>query len=156
MEFLKKLKKQGKIKIVEVSENITESYLQKSKNGISAGEVLIKTKHLEEATSMIYYSMYYSVLALFFKVGIKCENHTGCIMILKKIFNENELAKKLEYAKEERIDKQYYTDYKISMQEVEEFIESAQDFNILIKQKMIINEKKINEIRNKIKLLDIY
>jgi len=35
---------------------------------------------------MAYYSMYYSVLALFFATGIKCENHTAAIILLREIF----------------------------------------------------------------------
>jgi uncharacterized protein (UPF0332 family) len=30
--------------------------------------------------------MYYSVLALFFATGIKCENHTAAIILLREIF----------------------------------------------------------------------
>jgi len=43
----------------------------------------LKNKKLEEAVSMAYYSMYYSLLALLFRVGIKSENHTASIFLLR-------------------------------------------------------------------------
>ena len=151
MRFLKKLKSQGKLKIIDISGSIVDSYLNKSRRGISAAEVLIKTGHLEEATSMVYYSMYYSTMALFFSFGIRCENHTGCILLLDKIFDQKELSDALRYAKEERIDKQYYTDYSITKQEIEEFIEKAQDFSIAIKLLMDADGLTIEMIKKKIK-----
>lgn len=35
---------------------------------------------------MAYYSMYYMVLALLFATGIKCENHSGAIILLERLY----------------------------------------------------------------------
>ena len=81
---------------------------------------------LEESVSLAYYSMYNISTALFFKVGIKCENHSALIILLKEIFeidNSDILT-----AKKERIDKQYYTDFSITKEEVKEAIEMAEEF----------------------------
>jgi hypothetical protein len=48
--------------------------------------------------------MYYSVLALFFAAGIKCENHTTAIILPDDIFGIDNSA--IASAKSERIDKQ--------------------------------------------------
>ena len=144
MRFLSKLKNEGKIKQVEASDEIKQAYLAKSKSSMGAAEILIGTGHLEEATSMIYYSMYYSTLALLFATGIKCENHTGCILLLKDLFRKNDLSQNLNSAKEERVDKQYYTDYQVTKEEVDQFLASAQDFIMEIRQiiKDLSTEKK--------------
>ncbi len=101
------------MKLVEPSEEVKNAYLTKSK--------------LEEAISMAYYSMYYSLLALLFKVGIKSENHTASIILMKLLFglDNSEIMK----AKKERIDKQYYVDFEIAESDVEELIKIAEDFN---------------------------
>ena len=57
---------------------------------------------------MSYYARYNLLLALLFKAGIKCENHSGSILLLKLLFEKSELYKIISDAKKERIDKQYY------------------------------------------------
>jgi len=71
--------------------------------------------------------MYHLLTSLLFKVGIKCKNHTGSIIILKEIFNVDN--KYLLSAKKERVDKQYYVDFHITKEEVKEMIEEAEKFN---------------------------
>lgn len=148
--FLNRLKKEGKLESVEPSEEIKDSYIEKSSNSIKASQILIKSELLEEAVSMAYYSMYYSLLALMFKCGIKCENHTGNILLLKEVFDEEELHKIISDAKEERIDKQYYVDFEITKKEVEDLIAKAQDFTIKIKLLIeSLTKDKTDEIRKK-------
>ncbi len=60
--------------------------------------------------------MYYSILGLFFRCGVKSENHTGTIIILKELFEvENS---EIQKAKKERVDKQYYVEFKATKKEV--------------------------------------
>ena len=147
--FLDKLKKEGKLELVEPSEEMKNSYLEKSLNSFKASDVLLKTGLLEESVSMSYYAMYHSLLALMFKCGIKCENHTGNILLLKVLFGEEELSDIIIKAKEERIDKQYYIDFEITKKEVEEFMAAAQDFTIRIK--LIIENLTKNKMDGTIK-----
>lgn len=65
--------------------------------------------------------------SLFYKVGIKSENHTASILILKKLFDLDN--KDIKYSKKERIDTQYYLDSHITEKQVFEAIESAEDFS---------------------------
>ena len=151
-DFLSKLKDEGKLELVEPSNEISDSYLEKSSNSLRAAQVLLGEELLEESTSMAYYAMYHCLVALMRKCGIKCENHAGNIILLKKLFNENELGKIISNAKEERIDKQYYIDFEAIKDSVEELIKEAQDFTIQIK--LIIENLKnenIEKVRKKFK-----
>ena len=128
--FLTKLKEEGKLRIVEPSENIKDSYIKKSESYLDSAKILLNNDKLEEAISMAYYSMYYITQALFFKVGIKCENHTATLILLKRVFNLDNSP--LLKAKSERIDKQYYVDFTITKADVVELIKLAEDFNAYI------------------------
>jgi len=127
--FLSKLKREGKLELVEPSEEMKNSYLEKSLNSFKASDVLLKTGLLEESVSMSYYAMYHCLLALMFKCGIKCENHTGNILLLKVLFGEEELSDIIIKAKEERIDKQYYVDFNITKEEVQNTIRTTELFD---------------------------
>jgi uncharacterized protein (UPF0332 family) len=106
--FLNKLKKEGKLGLVEPSEEICSSYLGKADNCLKSAKVLYQNDLYENSISMSYYAMYDSLTALLFRVGVKCENHAGSILLLKRLFNRIDLFKTMSFAKNERIDKQYY------------------------------------------------
>jgi uncharacterized protein (UPF0332 family) len=101
---------------------------------------------------MAYYSMYYSVLALFFATGIKCENHTAAIILLTEIFAIDNSD--LEYAKTERIDKQYYVMSAPVREDVVALIHTGESFNaeLLDVIDRLTNEK-IEKYRKKLKSL---
>lgn len=124
--FLIKIKKEGKLEMVEPNDNIKDSYLQKSESYLMSAKILFKNNKLEESISMAYYSMYYVLTALLFKTGIKCENHFVSIYLLREIFNIDNLD--IAFAKKERIDKQYYVDFSITKNDVELMIEAAKKF----------------------------
>ena len=145
--FLIKLNKEGKLEIVEPSEEVSESYLQKSDSHFESAKILLEKEKLEESVSMAYYGMYHSLLALLFKCGIKCENHAASILLLKELFNENDLAEEISFGKKERIDKQYYTDFDITKLDCEDMIKKSEKFITelkgVIKQ---LNEEKTSRI----------
>ncbi len=125
--FLVKLKKEKKIQVVEPSEEIKSAYLQRSEESLRSAKALFQINSLKDSVALTYYSMYYSSLALLFRIGIKCENHTGAIMLLKEIFGLDN--KKIAAAKKERVDKQYYVDFSVTKEEVSEMIVVAEEFN---------------------------
>ena len=125
--FLMGLYREKKLQIVEPSEEMKESYIQKSSASLKSAEILLQNSLLENSVPMAYYSMYNMVMALFFKTGIKCENHSGSIILLGKLFEIDN--SKIKFAKKERVDKQYYVDFKITKEEVEELILTAKEFN---------------------------
>lgn len=149
-DFLNKLKEEQKIELVDPSEEICSSYLEKSDNCLKSARVLLQNKLYENSVSMSYYAMYDSLVALFFKTGIKCENHSGSILLFKKLYGRIDLFKTISSAKKERIDKQYYVTSKQSFRLTEE---SAKDMllnaeKFLIQMKLIIKSLRIEEIEN--------
>ncbi|MEA3379132.1 MAG: HEPN domain-containing protein [Nanoarchaeota archaeon] len=136
---MKKLRKEKKLELVDSSEEIKESYLEKSESNLISAKILLENDRLEEAVYLAYYSMYHVVTALFFKVGIKCENHSAAIILLKRIFGLDNSD--ISFAKQERVDKQYYTDFKIKKEEVKDGIKTAEGFNAAILDFMNVGRK---------------
>ena len=139
-KFLNKLKKEGKLELVEPSEDICNSYLGKSANCLKSAKLLLQNSLYENSISMSYYAMYNLLLALLFRVGIKCENHGGSILLLRLLFEEDELYKLISDAKKERIDKQYYVTTEkdgITKEIAEELFNNAEEF--VLKMKSVIN-----------------
>jgi len=148
--FFNKLKEEKKLEIVEPSQEIADSYIEKSIHSIKAAQALLKIDLVDESVSMSYYSMYHCLMALMRKCGIKCENHAGNILLLKKLFGNEALFNSISSAKTERIDKQYYVDFKASKKDAEDMVIQAQDFTREIKCLIErLNSKEINEIRSK-------
>lgn len=127
INFLSKLKKEDKLELVELSEEIKDSYIKKSESSLASSKILIDNEKLEESVALSYYSMYHMLTALLFKVGIKCENHAGTIILMKYLFNLDNSD--ISSAKSERVDKQYYTDFHITKEEVSDAIKNAESFN---------------------------
>ncbi len=150
--FFTKLHEEGKLQLAEPSEEIKAAYLKKSESYLVSAKLLLDNGRLEESVSMAYYSMYYILLALLFRVGIKCENHSAAIILLKKIFNIDN--SEISSAKRERIDKQYYVDFSSVEEEVEELITTAERFNSKILDFIEkLNSEKISEFRKKMEKL---
>ncbi len=148
--FLNKLKQEGKLSLVEPSDEISNSYILKSYNSLKSAKILVENKLYDDATSTTYYAMYNMLTALLFKTGIKCENHAGAILLLKELYNEMELFKIISSAKEERIDKQYYITAKediiLTEESVKELIHKAEDF--IIKMKLLIKNINNEQMEN--------
>jgi uncharacterized protein (UPF0332 family) len=125
--FLKKLHKDKTLQLVAPSDEIKTAYIRKSESFLASARLLLDNDRFEESVSMAYYSMYYSVLALFFATGIKCENHTAAIILLEDVFGIDSSA--IESAKTERIDKQYYVTSAPVRDEVVDLIKAAESFD---------------------------
>ena len=148
LKFLNRLIKEGKLELVEPSEDVKKSYLEKADNSLRAAKILLQNGLYENSVVDSYYAMYNSLLALLFKVGIKSENHSGSIILLKELFNSDELYKKISFAKEERIDKQYYVASKKNFVLTEDLAKEmggmAEDF--LISMKLFISRVNTGDI----------
>lgn len=143
-DFLIKLAKERKIEIVEPSEEIKDSYLEKSESNLASAKILLENNKLEESVSLAYYSMYHSLIALLFKTGIKSENHSASIILLKELFEIDNSD--ISFAKRERVDKQYYVNFEITREQVKDAIRKAELFNSKI---LDFISKLTNEITNK-------
>lgn len=152
-KFLNKLRKEGKLEMVDPSEDICDSYSEKSANCLKSAKLLLQNNLYENSIGQSYYAMYNQLLALLFHVGIKCENHGGSILLLKLLFGENDLHKLISDAKKERIDKQYYVTAEkdeITKEIAEELLSNAEEF--VLKMKLVIknlNNDLIKEVRTK-------
>jgi len=145
--FLVKLKREGKLELVEPSEEICKSYLEKANNCFKSAKLLLQNNLYENSISMSYYAMYNPLIALLFKIGIKCENHPASIILFKRLFNRIDLFKTISFAKEERVDKQYYIASKqdvLTKRSAQEMYTKAENF--IIKMKLLINNLNIEEI----------
>ena len=125
--FLKKLHKEAALQLVAPSNEMKTAYLKKAESHLISARLLLDNDLFEQSVSMAYYSMYYSVLALFFATGIKCENHTAAIILLTEVFAIDNTD--LDHAKTERIDKQYYVTSAPVRDDVVALISSAESFN---------------------------
>lgn len=126
ISFLNKLYLEGKISEVDPSEEIKKAYLQRAEESLSSAKALFKIGNLKDSVALSYYAMYHCILALLFRTGIKSENHSASIILLKAVFDiDNKIVSK---SKSERVDKQYYVDFEINKEEAEESIKSAEDF----------------------------
>lgn len=152
-KFLNKLKNEEKLELVEPSDDVCNSYTEKSANCLKSAKLLLQNNLYENSIGMSYYAMYNQLLALLFWVGIKCENHGGSILLLRLLFAEEELFKLISNAKKERIDKQYYVTTekdKITKEITEELLNNAESF--ILKMKLVIknlNNDQIEELRKK-------
>jgi uncharacterized protein (UPF0332 family) len=146
------LYKDKALQLVAPNAEVKMAYLKKSESYLASARLLHEGERFEESVSLAYYSMYYSVLALFFATGIKCENHTAAIILLADLFGIDNSA--IESAKSERIDKQYYVATAPVQSEVIELIKTAESFNAdlrdaidrLTHEKIESARKKLNKI----------
>lgn len=146
--FLHKLYKEEKLRFVEPSEEICKSYLEKAENCLKAAGLLLKNALWENSVTMSYYAMYNGLLALLFRTGIKCENHSGSIILLRDLFNQRELYDTLSFAKKERVDKQYYVTFELTKESAQDLLSKSEDFLIKIKQVIMnLRNEEIEQLR---------
>ncbi|MDP2672495.1 MAG: HEPN domain-containing protein [Nanoarchaeota archaeon] len=152
--FLNKLKTEKLLNLVEPSDEISKSYLIKSDKCIQVAKLAYDAGIYENAVSEAYYSIYNAVMSLFFKCGIKCENHSGAVIIIKEIFNLDKLHAIFLEFKKDRIDNQYYLPIlgteSVNKEKCSERIKTAQNFNAELKAHIgRISIQQINDLRTK-------
>lgn len=148
INFLNKLAKEEKLQLVEPSDVVKEAYLQRAEESLSSAKTLMKVGNLKDTVVLAYYAMYHSLLALFFRCGVKCENHAAAIILLKEIFSIDNSA--ISKAKRDRVDKQYYVDFSVTKEEVIQAITIAEMFIAQLHSFIAtLNEQKIKEYREK-------
>lgn len=152
--FLNKLIAEGILSIVEPSEEISKSYIIKSDKCIQVARLAFDAEIYENSISEAYYSIYNMVTALFYKCGIKCENHSAAVILIKELFGLDNLHIIFSEFKKDRIDNQYYLPVlnlePVTKKKCNEKITTAQRFNAELRAYMVkLSIKEINEIRNK-------
>ncbi len=87
-----------------------------------------------------------------FKIGIKCENHTASIILLKQLFGLDN--RKIQQAKKERVDKQYYVGFRVARSDVTDLITVAGEFNSALLDFMDkLGSQNVTEIRGRFRQL---
>ncbi len=146
-KFLADLKKDGKLILAEPSEDVCNSCIEKADNCLKSANILLKSVLFENSVTMSYFAMYNSVSAFLFRIGIKCENHAGSILLLKHLSGREDLFKAISFAKRERIDKQYYVSPKNSAptrEATQDMLSNAEEF--LVKMKLLIGSIRLEDI----------
>lgn len=149
---MNKLKQEGKLELTEPSEEISQSYLIKSNKCIQVAKLAYEADIYENAVSEAYYSIYNTVQTLFFKCGVKCENHSGAVILIRSLFKLDALYSIFSEFKKDRIDNQYYVSVinaePINKEKCDERIKTAQKFNAELRAYIgKITNQEINKIR---------
>jgi uncharacterized protein (UPF0332 family) len=152
--FLDKLKEEQSLKLVEPSEEISKSYLIKGENCARVAKLAFNDGIYENAVGEAYFSIYNVVTALFYKCGIKCENHSAAVILIKQLFGLENLHLVFSEFKKDRIDNQYYTPIAngqpITKEKCEERLRTAQRFNVELRAQMEkLTLEDINNIRKR-------
>lgn len=142
-------KKDG-LSLIEPNSNLADAYIKKAEEALTSLRVNI-VKDWKISTA--YYTIYFSLYAILTKIGIKCEIHS-CTLEFAKTFLINYFEKgDLEFAEDSlkaRIDSQYYVDHTVPDEQFLKMVKKAPEFLVKCKSILItLNEKKVNEIRNK-------
>ena len=154
LKFLSKLKNEKSLKLVEPSDEISKAYLIKSDKCLQVSRLAFEAEIYENAVSEAYYSIYNTVMSLFFKCGIKCENHSGAVILIKEIFHLERQHIIFSEFKKDRIDNQYYIPIldtePINKEKCNERINTAQRFCIELRAHMgNLTIQDINDIRQR-------
>lgn len=154
LDFLSKLKRAGTLLVVEPSGEISMTYLIKSDKCIQVAKLAYGAGIYENAIGEAYYSIYNSLMSLFYRCGIKCENHTASGNLLGDLFGLFELNKIFLKFKKDRIDNQYYLPIAkgepVDMKRCGEKIRVAQKFNLELRSYISrISLEEIEGIRKK-------
>jgi len=152
LNFLDKLKQEEKLILVEPSEEISKSYLIKSDKCFKVAKLAYEAGIYENAVSEGYYSIYNIVMALFFKCGIKCENHSASVILIRNLFKLEEFYLIFSEFKKDRIDNQYYIPITevVDKEKCSERLMIVQKFNLELRSYMDrLNISEIEKIRDR-------
>ncbi|MBN2517625.1 MAG: HEPN domain-containing protein [Candidatus Altiarchaeota archaeon] len=127
-ELLRKAAKAHQLEVVAPSENVFKSYTRKSGDCLKSAEILAGNGLYDNSISEAYYAIYDSLTALLRKTGVKCENHAVSIVLLEVLFGEKPLRDIATWARDKRIDSQYYVDSHSNQTLSSEMISKAENF----------------------------
>lgn len=134
------------LKIVELNEILSKSYLEQAKSSLLRAEKDLNDKDFLWATVAIYYSEYYALYSFLQRIGIKCENHACSILTVTLLLGEEKI-KTINSHKDKRLDAQYYM--KVDQEEkIREMLKAAKlfvsQFDELVSN---LTEKEIKDYR---------
>ncbi len=142
------LKTKNGIELVEPSKNVADAYIQKAETCLQELRT-VKTKEWKITTA--YYTMYFSLYALFMRVGIKCEIHSCTIASMPLFFFDYFTKEQFLFMKDActaRNDAQYYVDHVVSEEIQQKMEKEAPLFFLHCKHLVVsLDEKSVEKIR---------
>jgi uncharacterized protein (UPF0332 family) len=123
-----------RVGLARPSTEISEAFQKKSHRYLATSRLLVDNNRFEESVTLSYYSMYYALLSLLWKVGIKSESHNASISVLRKVFRMDE--SKIKEAKATRVEVQYFVDQDVTAQDARELLDKAHDFTAILEAKV--------------------
>ena len=141
------------LSLVEPNSDIANAYIKKAEEALESMRVnVIKDWKISTA----YYTIYFSLYAVLMKLGVKCEIHSCTIEFAKRFLRDYFEANELDFTEDSlkaRVDSQYYIDRTVPDEQYNKMIQKSPEFLVKCKSILIkLNEKKINEIRDKFKM----
>ena len=104
--------------------------------------------------STAYYTFYFSLYSILTKIGVKCEIHSCTLEFTKRFLKDYFTKEEVEFVEDSlkaRIDSQYYIERTVPDEQYDKMVKRAPEFFVKCKFVLIkLNEKKINEIREKL------
>lgn len=120
-------KQKDGIKLIEPSENLSNSYIKMSDNALGTMN-RERGYNLVFAISGGYYSMYYALYSVLMKIGVKCEIHSCTLKFMEEVLEDlysKEEIKTISKAFDLRNIAQYYVDKVINSKDTEFIFEKA-------------------------------
>lgn len=146
------------LRLIEPNRNMSRSYIDKAEESRKAMDIHFREGLYNWVTITAYYTEYFAFYALALRFGIKCEIHE-CMIALSEFFvNQGilteDIHQKLKNAKQNRINAQYYIKESLSKEKIEDEVNEAKNFILIIKRKLEeITESDIVHIRTNLRRL---
>ena len=120
------LRQKRGVELVKPSENLSRAYLAKAENALASMRANADNPEWEISSS--YYAMYFSLYAIFMRLGVKCEIHSCTLefmrVYLSKHFTADEIGL-LGDSCSARIEAQYYVSHRLDDKTREEMSDAA-------------------------------
>lgn len=142
------------IELVEPSDNLRGAYLKKAEEAL---ETLKTTASRDWQLTTAYYTIYHGIYSLLMKMGVKCEIHSCTIecarRFLTKHFSKEDFDL-IDKAFQARKDSQYYVNRAVPDKNYQLILKNTPAF-LATCRNIVLDQKEVSEIREKIKALSI-
>jgi len=117
----------------DTRETLIRYRLEQADESLESAQILLESKKLRPSISRSYYAMFYAVLALLVKEGLRISKHTGAISVfnrefVKKGIFDKELSSWLQEAFDLRQRADYRELFTVSLERAEKVLSQARTF----------------------------
>lgn len=123
-------------------ETLIRYRLEQADESLESAQILLESKKLRPSVSRSYYAMFYAVLALIVKEGLRISKHTGAISVFNRDFvKKGVFDKELSSWFQEAFDLRQRADYRelftVSPERTEKILSQARTFVAEVKTAII-------------------